>query len=113
MPSRRVGWIGVGPNVSFGDAGGWLADGAERFRLDSLALLTWHSEYGDRGSMLAFTARDLDAPGIESALQACALTDAELALGLEHWATQPDPLELRSSFDHVHELDNEPHHEKE
>ena len=113
MPARRVGWIGVGPNVSFGDAGGWLADGAERFRLDSLALLTWHTEYGDRGSMLAFTARELDAAGIETALQACALTDAELALGLEHWSTQPDPLELRSSFDHVHELDNEPHHEKE
>lgn len=113
MPARRVGWIGVGPNVSFGDAGGWLADGAERFRLDSLALLSWHAEYGDRGSLLAFTARDLDAAGIESALQACALTDEELALGLEHWADQPDPLELRASFDHVHELDNEPHHERE
>ena len=113
MPARRVGWIGVGPNVSFGDAGGWLADGAERFRLDSLALLSWHAEYGDRGSLLAFTARELDAAGIESALQACALTDEEMALGLEHWADQPDPLELRASFDHIHELDNEPHHEKE
>ena len=113
MPARRVGWIGVGPNVSFGDAGGWLADGAERFRLDSLALLTWHPAYGDRGSLLAFTARELDAVGIEAALQACELTDAELELGLGYWATQPDPLQLRATFDHVHELDNEPHHEKE
>lgn len=113
MPARRIAWTGVGPAVSFGDAGGWLADGAERFRLDSLALLTWHPEHGDRGTVLAFTGRELDPSELDAALQACALTDEELALGLEHWARQPDPLELRASFAHVHELDHEPHHETE
>ena len=111
MPARRIGWTGVGPTVSFGDAGGWIADGAERFRLDSLALLTWHPEHGDRGTVLAFTGRELDPAELDAALQACALTVAELALGLEHWAGQPDPLELRAA--HVHELDHESHNEKE
>lgn len=109
MPARRVGWLGVGPEISFTDAGGWLADGAERFRMDSLALLTWHPVHGDRGTVLAFTGRDLAVDEIESALLACELTPDELALGLDHWSSRPDPLDLRGAFGHVHELDHEPH----
>jgi hypothetical protein len=40
---------------------------------------------------LVFIGQGMDRAGIEAALRGCELTDEELALGPEGWATMADP----------------------
>jgi len=103
-PGRKVGWLGVGPHISFLDAGVWPADQPHGEHVDPAdaadELLDLQSGWGDRSTLLAFTARlgDLDCGGIDEALRRCELTDTELAAGLDSWTHAPDPLHLEESF---------------
>lgn len=58
--------------------------------LQSLERL-WVEPYGDRMQELVFIGAGMDRAGIEAALEACLLTDAEMALGPEGWAGMEDP----------------------
>jgi G3E family GTPase len=51
----------------------------------------WVEPYGDRMQELVFIGQGMDRAGIEAALRGCELTDEELALGPEGWATMADP----------------------
>jgi len=51
----------------------------------------WHGEFGDRRQQLAIIGQHMDRTAIAAALDACLLTDDELALGMEGWRALPDP----------------------
>jgi hypothetical protein len=53
--------------------------------------LGWHPRFGDRAQDVAVLSHDADPAGIEAALAAALLTDAELAAGEEAWRALPDP----------------------
>jgi hypothetical protein len=51
----------------------------------------WNPEVGDCRQELVFIGIDMDDLEIYDSLQACLLTDEELALGPAAWASFPDP----------------------
>ncbi len=62
-------------------------DPAEEALLASL----WHPEWGDRRQEIVLIGQDMDEAALRARLDACLLTDAEMALGPEGWATLADP----------------------
>ncbi|NRB55951.1 MAG: GTP-binding protein [Salinicola sp.] len=51
----------------------------------------WQEPFGDMRQELVFIGQGLDAVGIRQRLEACLLSDDELARGKEYWMTLPDP----------------------
>jgi G3E family GTPase len=49
------------------------------------------AEFGDRRQELVFIGIDLDEGRLRGRLDACLLTDAEMARGRKYWKTLPDP----------------------
>ena len=60
---------------------------------DEEALLAslWHPEWGDRRQEIVLIGQNMDEPDLRARLDACLLTDTELALGPEGWAAFSDP----------------------
>jgi G3E family GTPase len=94
-PDCRIAVQGIGPRVWLENTGPWQA---ERERLPAVfsaeypdAVLDWHPEFGDRGTVLAVTGDDVDATEIAALLTACELTDAEMASSP---GTITDPFDL-------------------
>ncbi|RKO21598.1 GTP-binding protein [Pseudarthrobacter phenanthrenivorans] len=86
-PGCRIALQGIGPRVWLENTGPWLAD-REPAEREALLLtppaadeagLDWHPEYGDRGTVLAVTGDDVDAAEVAALLNACGLTDDEMA----------------------------------
>lgn len=51
----------------------------------------FEAPYGDRRQEIVFIGQDLDADGARKGLDACLLSEEELAAGPELWLTLPDP----------------------
>lgn len=51
----------------------------------------WHSQWGDRRQELVLIGQDMDEAALRARLDACLLTDDEMALGPEGWAQFDDP----------------------
>jgi G3E family GTPase len=89
-------WSQAGGACRHGAAGLWWAaveraewpDGAEAQR-EIEALMT--GPYGDRRQELVFIGIDMDEAALRARLDACLLTADERALGLQGWASLPDP----------------------
>lgn len=97
------------------DAEEWPADAASRAGIEAdMVDDGLPAEYGDRRQELVLIGENLDAPGLEARLDACLLTDAELAAGPEAWAAYPDPFpDWGDAFadDHDHDHDHAHDHD--
>ncbi len=51
----------------------------------------WLAATGDCRQELVFIGQDIDFGQLAAELDACLLTDAEMALGVESWRLLPDP----------------------
>lgn len=98
-PGCRIAVQGIGPRVWLENTGPWQAEGQS---LSSISPMTgqdmgdWHPEYGDRGTILAFTGDDIDAAEIADLLSTCELSEAEMASAAESF---PDPFHLTETTD--------------
>nr|WP_239144010.1 GTP-binding protein [Actinoplanes philippinensis] len=97
QPDTVLAFEFAGGGVSLGTLGYWLAAlPAERWTETSderriAADLSWDPYYGDRRTVLALIGLRLDHAAITERLNACLLTDAELADGFDAWRRLPDP----------------------
>ena len=97
QPDTVIGFESGGGGVGLSGLGHWLAalptsrwtETSDLRRLN--ADLIWDPYYGDRRTVLAFIGLNLDAYAINSLLNACLLTDAELAEGFDAWRELADP----------------------
>jgi G3E family GTPase len=99
QPDQIVAWESSGGGVSMGEMGRWLAATPDREWDESSperrvnADLHWDAEFGDREIQLAFVGIHFAADEITALLDACLLTDAEVAEGAAAWREYPDPFE--------------------
>jgi G3E family GTPase len=97
QPDTVIGFESGGGGVGLSGLGHWLAalppsrwtETSDLRRLN--ADLIWDPYYGDRRTVLVFIGLNLDAYAINSLLNDCLLTDAELAEGFDAWRELPDP----------------------
>ncbi|MZD05668.1 cobalamin biosynthesis protein CobW [Streptomyces sp. SID5785] len=86
-PDTLLAWDAAGGALCVENAGPWMAalpDAAWEMmpaERRTAAALAWHPEHGDRCQHLVFTSPGLDRAELLSLLEACLLTDAELASG--------------------------------
>ena len=66
--------------------GMWLAAQPEEEQLSPPDETTWHPMWGDRCQQIVWIGIRPDREAITAMLDACLLTDAEMALGPEGWA---------------------------
>ncbi|MBM3382741.1 MAG: GTP-binding protein [Betaproteobacteria bacterium] len=74
-------WLAVTPEAD------WVLDPDERKEV----LAKWHPQWGDRSQELVVIGQDMNEGEIRAKLDACLLTETELAKGEMLWAAQPDP----------------------
>ncbi|OAN46199.1 hypothetical protein A6A03_13115 [Chloroflexus islandicus] len=63
----------------------------------------WDAQWGDRRQELVLIGQEMDETALRAQLEACLLTDAEMALGPAGWETLPDPF---GSWDVVFTVDD-------
>ena len=72
----------------------------------------WVEPFGDRRQALSFVGLGMDAARLRERLEACLLTDSEIAAGATAWETLPDPFPDWSAR-HEHECGDHCEHEHE
>ncbi|TVR20875.1 MAG: GTP-binding protein [Anaerolineaceae bacterium] len=87
-------WSQAGQIIGIEPAGTWWAD-AEHDEIpddmrESITAMM-QGEHGDRRQELVFIGVDLDEAALRPRLDACLLTDDEMAAGVSAWATYGDP----------------------
>lgn len=66
----------------------------------------WQEPFGDRRQSFALMALGADGSALRSQIDACLLTEAEMAAGPPSWSELPDPFPSWSSHAHVHHHDH-------
>jgi len=111
-PDWMVAWAQAGQMLEIQPVGHWYAATPEaQWMLDEdgraqLEML-WHPELGDRRQELAIIGQDLDRDAIVAMLDACLLTEAEMALGADAWQTFADPFPVWAMASDDDETDDE------
>lgn len=87
-------WSQAGASCQIEPGGWWWAasdeqpdDPAEQAALAAI----WDEQWGDRRQELVLIGQEMDEAALRARLEACLLTDAEMALGPAGWAALPDP----------------------
>ncbi|MDP5138080.1 zinc metallochaperone GTPase ZigA [Rheinheimera baltica] len=79
----------------------WQAVPSEQWpqepELQEAIIQSWAEPFGDRRQELVFIGQQLDKTDMLAQLNACLLTDAELALGEQHWQQLPSPFTAEQS----------------
>lgn len=94
--ATRMEWVGemsqAGGMLQHKAVGFWwaVAPEAERLRA-SEAIEDWDPNFGDRRQEIAIIGIDMDEAALRRRLDACLLTDAEMAVGIRAWRSLPDP----------------------
>jgi G3E family GTPase len=95
-PEWMIAWAQAGQMLEIQPVGHWFAaqasDGSElddetRDQLEAI----WHPALGDRRQELVFIGQQLDREAIRAQLDACLLTEQEMALGMAQWSSLRDP----------------------
>ena len=87
----------AGPSIALEAMGEWWAVQPEdRWDLDpaeaAAVKADWDERYGDRAQQLVWIGVDLDVDGVQAALSAALIDDAEEVAGPAAWSTFDDPL---------------------
>ncbi|KZN65212.1 hypothetical protein N473_01170 [Pseudoalteromonas luteoviolacea CPMOR-1] len=95
-PQFAGSWNQAGGMAQYGVAGlFWKAVPQEQWPTDPEYIDAiqemWEEPYGDMRQELVFIGQKLDKQAIIDALNACLLTEEEMALGMQLWSTLPDP----------------------
>jgi G3E family GTPase len=102
----EVGGLNLaGTELHCASAGAWWAARDQTSRESEMPERTraeWRELFGDRRQAFALVALDLDRDTLQSQVDACLLTDAELAAGPESWKEFADPFPSWSSEAHAH-----------
>ena len=115
----EVGGLNLaGADLHCSSAGSWWATRDAQSRETEMpehARKQWEEPFGDRRQTFAVMALDVDRQALQSALDACLLSDAEMSQGPESWRNFPDPFPSWSqqhshSHEHEHEHDGECDH---
>ncbi|MDQ6626315.1 MAG: GTP-binding protein [Verrucomicrobiota bacterium] len=84
----------AGAECQYGPAGEWGAASHERSGESTVAehlQQDWEEPFGDRRQAIAFIGLRLDSAALTKLLDACLLTDSEMAAGEDSWSTFADP----------------------
>lgn len=89
-------WSQAGLSIVIDPAGFWLASVPRDSWPDDPELMSWieshwDEEVGDRRQELVLIGQDMDETALRASLQACELTDEEMAAGEEVWESYEDP----------------------
>lgn len=90
------------------DPAEWPADTAERAEVEAdMQVDGAPAAFGDRRQELVLIGLDLDHAALQARLDACLLTDTEMAAGVDAWAAYPDPFpawvdDFDDDHDHGH-----------
>jgi G3E family GTPase len=112
---NEVGGLNLaGSELHCASAGNWWAARDQPSRDSEMPGRTraeWQEPFGDRRQSFALMALDSDGSALRSQIDACLLTDAEMAAGPPSWSDLPDPFPSWSSHAHVHHHDHECDHD--
>lgn len=94
--ATRMEWVGelshAGGMLQHKAIGFWWAVAPESDRLQAReAIEDWDPNFGDRRQEIAIIGIDMDDEALRRRLDACLLTDAEMACGVRAWRSLPDP----------------------
>ena len=85
-------WVAAVPHAQWPEA---LVEQIQRDKAeaerDPTGFHMWDDEHGDRRTELVCIGRDLDREAARAHLEACLLTDEEMASGQQSWLALPDP----------------------
>ncbi|AQZ95021.1 zinc metallochaperone GTPase ZigA [Halopseudomonas phragmitis] len=95
-PEEAGSWSQAGSLMRYGYAGRWWRFVPRQYwpqdeESQTLIEGKWQGEFGDCRQELVFIGQNIDFELLERELQACLLTDAEMAYGAEQWLSLPDP----------------------
>jgi G3E family GTPase len=108
---NEVGGLNLaGSEIHCASAGTWWAARDQQSREVEMPQRTraeWQEPFGDRRQSFALLALNLEEELLRSHIDACLLTDAEMAAGPASWHDLPDPFPSWSTHAHHHHHDHD------
>jgi G3E family GTPase len=77
---------------------------------EALLVEVWDGDWGDRRQEIVLIGQGMDEAALRSSLDACLLTETEMALGPEGWATFDDPFGTWTLIEDEDDEDHTGHH---